>query len=207
MTNAKTLTRSRLAGAAAKSAERPQRKSSKPPRAGTVVVAEGQKCMRVPLTKGQFALIDMEDAPKILRHCWMAYWHRNTFYARRMIRRNRQGKRGYVWMHREIIGCPKGFTRDHKNRNGLDNRKDNLRIATNAIQRLNTRKASGTSSRFRGVSRRYGRGKPWTAVMSVNGKSRYLGTFDDEQSAAVAYDNAARSVWGELATLNFGGAQ
>jgi hypothetical protein len=90
---------------------------------------------------------------------------------------------------------------DHANGDGLDNRRANLRPASQLLNARNLRKRQGTSSRFKGVCRLPdGR---WQANIRINGHSRHLGWFVDEEAAAGAYDNAARELFGEFAAVNF----
>lgn len=114
-----------------------------------------------------------------------------------------------VLMHRVIWErangpIPIGFEVDHKHHGdfgGLDNRRENLRLATRADQNRNTRKVAGTVSRFRGVYWHRRAGK-WAAQIHVNDYPQYLGLFVEEEDAARAYDAKARAVFGEFAVLN-----
>ncbi|MDB5823790.1 MAG: endonuclease [Herminiimonas sp.] len=88
---------------------------------------------------------------------------------------------------------------DHINRNKLDNRPENLRLATAAQNRANIGKQRNNSSGYKGVF--LDRGK-FRAAIRVSGLRRYLGTFGCAQAAAVAYDSAALAVFGEYAMTN-----
>jgi hypothetical protein len=92
---------------------------------------------------------------------------------------------------------------DHRNNDGLDNRRDNLRLATRSQNMYNKLKTkSKTSSRFIGVSFDKSRRK-WEARIYYQGRKIWLGRFDSEIDAALAYDEAARKYHGEFARLNF----
>jgi hypothetical protein len=102
-------------------------------------------------------------------------------------------------MHREIMHAPDGMVVDHKNRNGIDNRPDNLRVCTPAQNEYN-KAPRGKRSRFKGV---YPDGDKWYAMIKHKGETYYLGTFDDEVEAAKARDRKAYELEGEYAYLNF----
>lgn len=102
-------------------------------------------------------------------------------------------------MHALITGWPRV---DHRDGNGLNNQRTNLRQATALQNMWNRRKTAAAASRYKGVTW-YRPTKRWTAAIRVGGRVRYLGYFRDEQAAARAYDTAAREVHGEFACLNF----
>jgi len=109
-----------------------------------------------------------------------------------------------IYMHRLITGAGPKELVDHVNRNPLDNRASNLRMATpsqNGSNRGPDRRRHGSSSRHKGVSWSKDRGK-WQTSIHINGKTRALGRFDSELDAARAYNAAAVEVWGEFARLN-----
>src|ERR1035437_8057727 len=92
---------------------------------------------RIPLTRGQFALIDDDDFNKFGGLKWFASLNKKTgsFYASRGV--GPRKKRRIVRLHREIMGSPEGLKVDHRNHNTLDNRKENLRICTNSQNMMN----------------------------------------------------------------------
>lgn len=106
-------------------------------------------------------------------------------------------------MHREVISVPAGMVCDHINRDGLDNRKANLRAATVAQNRINSRTARiKKTSRYRGVCWSTQQRK-WIAYVYVNGRAVFVKYFDDATAAARARDAAAKEHHGRFAKLNF----
>ncbi len=96
---------------------------------------------------------------------------------------------------------------DHINHDKLDNRRENLRLATHQQNKWNTKKPSSRTdtpftSKYKGVSLFKKNGR-WTASIRINGKSKRLGYFSTEEDAARAYDIAARANFGEFACCNF----
>lgn len=151
----------------------------------------------IPLTKGLHAIVDDEDYDELSKHRWHVAAHQ---YAARHTR-NANGKRVYVLMHREIVNAPVGVEVDHENANGLDNRRQNLRIATHRQNMQHKRKQKGGRSQHKGVWWA-SREKRWVAEIRIDGKKRCLGYFRDETAAAQAYNNAACQHFGEFAWLN-----
>ncbi|OHB59610.1 MAG: hypothetical protein A2173_09145, partial [Planctomycetes bacterium RBG_13_44_8b] len=124
-----------------------------------------------------------------------------TFYAVR--------KKGgaIVYMHRQILPVPKGLYVDHINRDGLDNRKANLRPATHSENCRNRGKMRGNySSRYKGVHWDKDKQK-WRANVRVDKKLTHLGYFTDETEAAKIYDATAKVYHGKYAALNFADAE
>lgn len=112
-------------------------------------------------------------------------------------------------MHRLLMATPaKGLEVDHVNGNGLDNRRDNLRVCTISQNRQNGPGWAKRKCQYKGVSkikRATGNkgGRPWEARLCWEGKQRVVGYFKDPLSAAHAYDEAARTYHGRYACLNF----
>lgn len=153
--------------------------------------------IEIPLTRGLAALVDDEDVALVGRHKWCAARNGQTWYAQRAIR-HPDGRSSVPLMHAVITGFDRT---DHINGDGLDNRRCNLRAATQSQNRMNTRKGAGKSSRFKGVTRtKLGR---WQAQLRISGRQFYLGLYADDAEAALVYDAAARLRFGEFAALNF----
>jgi hypothetical protein len=146
------------------------------------------------LANGGETLISDED------YHWLAQrsWYRiSTGYASCDLWGRRGGMK--VLMHRLILLAPDTASVDHANGDPLDNRRENLRLATQRQQNANRHKITGQSE-FKGVYRRRD-GLKWCAQIK-NGRMIYLGSFAKELDAARAYNTAAIEQFGEFAVLN-----
>lgn len=150
----------------------------------------------IPLSRGLVALIDEDDFDLVNSvGRWYADRNCQTFYARKNFWRN--GKCLSVRMHHVITGWRYV---DHANGNGLDNRRSNLRQATDQQNARNRQRLRETASGFKGVTRA---NSHWQAQITANGRRLYLGVFEAPEIAARAYDAAAIKYFGEFARLNF----
>lgn len=159
------------------------------------------RTMLVPLGRGLAAVIDAADAALVTEYRWRPLPQpRGRWYAVADHRRH------LLYMHRLILGARPGEMIDHANGNGLDNRRCNLRLATNTQNMANTGKHRlnrPPSSQYKGVHWDSARGA-WKALIGDgHGRQRFLGRFSSEEEAARAYDEAALEQWGEFARLNF----
>jgi hypothetical protein len=159
--------------------------------------------VEIPLTQGKTALIDAADLGLVSQYRWHASRAGNTFYVQSWTP-TRNGKRRRLLLHRLVLNAARGSKVDHENGNGLDNRRANLRIATDSQNQANSRKRAGTTSLYKGVSWWCGPQK-WVAEIQAGNPPRriYLGRFNDESEAARAYDVAAKRLFGAFAKLNF----
>ena len=156
---------------------------------------------KILLTQDEFAFVDDEDYQDLMRFKWYACRGGKTFYAFRNIRINkRQSKER---MHRRIMGLRRGDGKltDHIDMNGLNNQRNNLRVATKAENQRNRKKPCNNTSGFKGVGW-YKPSKKWVARIKVNSQSKNLGYFKSKIAAARAYNIAAREYFGEFAKLN-----
>jgi len=91
----------------------------------------------IPLTRGQFAIVDAEDYSQLCQHKWCLSRARRTCYTQRHFKLN--GRWTGVSMHRHLVTTPPGMEIDHINHNGLDNRRCNLRVCTHSENMKNQR--------------------------------------------------------------------
>jgi len=160
--------------------------------ASTVRPKAGGKVRHIPLGKGLFATVDAADYKKLKKYRWYADRNGRCIYAAC------RTERGVVYMHRLITKAPPGWTVDHIDGNGLNNRRSNLRVCTQKQNCANRRPRAG-SSQFVGVTRV---GRKWMAQIGWHGRCLYLGLYDDEVEAAKVRDRKAYELHGEFAYIN-----
>jgi hypothetical protein len=154
---------------------------------------------KIKLTKGKTAIIDDEDYPEISKYKWYTKeGHGSIFYAVRTPSSNGQKK---IFMHRQILNFPNTLI-DHINRNGLDNRKNNLRLCNKSQNHINCKKYKNNTSGYRGVSwHKYT--QKWQARIQYQNKSIRIGYFKNILECAKAYDKKAKELFKDFAVLNF----
>lgn len=148
-----------------------------------------------------FAMVDDDDFDHLSQWKWSVEKRRNTCYAIRCVRRD--GKKTTIRMHVEIMGR-QALDIDHRDRNGLNNQRSNLRSATETQNMWNVAKWGGKTSKYKGVSwcQKYGR---WKSHIRMNGKRVYLGSYATEELAAAAYNYAVLRERGkEFGVINEG---
>lgn len=152
----------------------------------------------IPLTQEKFAYIDLEDYERVTnKHSWHAEPSRygRSWYARTCINYRK------ILLHRFILEIDDPNIKiDHINNNGLDNRKENLRVATSSQNKANMIAIGGTS-KYKGVSYNK-KASAWISEISYQNVKNYLGTYFSEKQAALAYNDAAKVLFGEFALLN-----
>lgn len=155
----------------------------------------------IPLSQGLVALVDDEDyALVITAGKWSATkgGGGGQFYAHRRFRQA-DGSTKFVRLHTFLTGWP---LVDHRNGDGLDNRRANLRPATVGQNNQNRAAQANNTSGFKGVSWQRSRGQ-WRASIRADGRVFHLGEYTTPEEAARAYDAAALSLHGAFARLNF----
>lgn len=163
---------------------------------------------KIPLTRGKVALVDDEDYERLNRHKWQAIsikQKRGTaWYARRMTSL-KDGPRKAIYMHRDVLRAPDGMPVDHRDFNGLNNQKKNIRVCSYSENGRRRRKSRGTRSRYKGVAyvkRSDIPDRHWQASIRWQGTTHTLGLFAHEKDAALMYNVAAQLFFGEFAYLN-----
>ncbi len=140
--------------------------------------------MELRTSKGVVFLIDDEDFDRVTPYKWTLHPKGYVF-----TRAWTQGKYKTIYMHRLLTQAPPGMQVDHINGNGLDNRKENLRLVTRAQNGQNRKGApSHSATGVRGVRADKNRPRKYRADLTVNGKRVYLGAFrtlEEAEKAAV----------------------
>ena len=157
---------------------------------------------RIELTQGKYTFVDDEDFYVLRTMKWWAvnnkcrkYNRKDFWYAMGWS----NGKR--IKMHNFILNTPKGYLVDHKDGDGLNNCKNNLRVTTLQKNAMNQRLSKANTSGFKGVYflKNY---KKYRANIRFNKKLIYLGDYVKIEDAVGAYDNAAVKYFGEFAKTN-----
>lgn len=177
---------------------------------------EGEDYAVIPLGDHLIAWVSPEDADvgslgwsakKSGKGDWIHYYA--VHYERIGRRRIEMYLHNEIWEKANGTGLPDGFLVDHINQDKLDNRRENLRLATRQDNEANKRKrrtqnGGATTSQYKGVTlmKDRPRRKPWRATITVDRKQRALGTYATEAEAARAYNEAAEEQFGEFAFLN-----
>lgn len=151
--------------------------------------------VRGKFSEGIIIEIDNEDLERCLQHTW---WITNN-----------KDKRPYTVIKKKVIQLHRFITQnkdysiaiDHKDRNIYNNKKENLRIATHAQNKWNSKKKSTSCNKYKGVYPVYG--NKWIADIMVNGIRQTIGQYKSEEIAAKARDKKAIELHGAFAYLNF----
>lgn len=153
----------------------------------------------IPLTRDRFAKVSACDYSWASERPWNAVVTDHTCYAQHYV---------IGPMHRAILerklgrALEKGELPDHKNGDGLDNRRGNLRVATLRQNSLNRGRRRNGSSLYKGVSWHKPSGS-WEVRIACGKDRRHLGYFHDQKVAGRAYDAAAKVMHKRFARLNF----
>lgn len=153
---------------------------------GRRVTMDGTEAVEIPLSRGWAAIIDPEDESRVSKYNWVIRQTRLTSYAVTTINRKQ------IYLHRFILNTPTHLDTDHINKNGLDNRRKNLRIATTAQNLFSKRRLKPGASSFLGVTcTPKKRKKIWRARIKIGDREVFLGRFVTEEEAKNAYIEAS----------------
>lgn len=141
------------------------------------------------------AIIDIEDINKISSFKWTLSVKPKKNHVGKYVCTGRKPK---IYLHRLIVNAPKGFVVDHKDGNGLNNCKTNLKICTVSENGLNWFYSRNS---YRGVYFHKDSGK-WVSELRHNNVRYCIGSFKNEKDAAIAYNNKSIELRGENAKLN-----
>lgn len=143
-------------------------------------------------------LVDNDMFEDLNKFTWCAHKCGNVFYAMRKYKRTIS-----IMMHRLVMGITDpNIMVDHRDNNGLNNQRSNLRTATRSENLCNRKSVRNSKSKYKGVAWVTSH-KLWRASIQKDKVQRALGYFKSEIDAAKAYDAAAKQYHGEFANLNF----
>jgi hypothetical protein len=158
----------------------------------------------IELLQNKIVLVDDEDYERLKNFKWYYNNHNSSGigYAFRFVKIS-PTQRKFLSMHRQILGLPPGSIPmvDHKDGNGLNNCKSNLRICTNQQNQFNSKLRSDNTSGFKGVYYSF-KEKKWRSTIKIGKKRMCLGAFSNKIDAAKAYNQAAIEHIGEFAKIN-----
>ena len=164
----------------------------------------------VPLTRGTFAQVDDEDYARVIAHKWHLATTKGAKHDLRYAHRTIviSGKKTTLTLHRFILDPPSGAFVDHLDGDGLNNTRSNLRICTPRQNAMNRRKGCpDSSSKWKGVSLKKFKTiqLKWQASLAVNKQKIYIGYFNHDFDAALAYNLMADELYGQFANFNRAG--
>lgn len=163
-----------------------------------------QEYRTIPLTRGLEAKVSPEDYERLIGIKWQAHWNEGTqtYYAHGSTWDAKEKRWRTLVMARIIMGLRRGDRRcvDHISMDTLDNRRSNLRIATNGQNQMNKRVRSDSSTGVKGVAlRAKGNYRAYRVCIRANDRRMTVGHFSTLKEAKAAYANAAQQHHGEYA--------
>ena len=149
------------------------------------------------LSNGGITLVDDDDYDVLNKYKWRKEASGYVFRTGSI-----KGRNVPVRMHRVVMEAPKGLQVDHINGNKLDNRKENLRLATRSENQRNVGKRSSNKSGYKGVRWVPSPYNKWRVDIRTDEGKKFIGHFNNILEAAKAYNDAALNYHGEFANLN-----
>lgn len=148
----------------------------------------------------ELCMVDDLDYENLLKYKW--YIMKNNYV--RASFRSLKRKDNRIGIHRYLMNCPDHLVVDHIDGNPLNNQRSNLRLATNSQNICNSKKQKNTLSKYIGVSysKTENRTKKWRAACEKSNKMIYIGRYQTEIEAALAYNEKVKEIFGEFAKLN-----
>lgn len=145
--------------------------------------------VKIPLTRGYETVIDAIDYPTIKRFKWFTVGGgKCKLYA--MTRLPNSGSPGtFEYLHRMILQPPPGMQIDHRNGNGLDNSRKNLRLCTAQQNSWNRRVKKNGVRKL---------GNWWYALTRIEGKQKTLGKFRTQKEAVQCRKDFVKTQQGEF---------
>ena len=153
---------------------------------------------QISLTHDKVALVDDEDYIIACQYQWYPVKGKHTWYATTQCKIN--GKYKTLYLHRLIMQASSEMEVDHRDGDGLNCLRNNMRLCRPLDNNRNRRIQKGNKSGYKGV--RWHPRQKWEAAISVKNKLIYLGLFEQKEDAAIAYNEAAKIHYGEFARLN-----
>ncbi len=143
----------------------------------------------IPLSNGGFAMVDDEDFDWLSNFSWRSRKGGNTYYAYTY---------GKVGMHTMIL---RSFVTnsivDHKDGDGLNNTRGNIRLCTHAQNMQNRALSKNSKSGIKGVYFNK-KSKKWRSEIRSNGKRYCIGSFESKEDASIAYKIRAKELHGDF---------
>lgn len=152
----------------------------------------------ISLSQSQWAIVDLDDVAIVAGRHWHV-WKKpgKTHYAHSNAR-NVDGRRTTIQMHRVLLDSPFGTLTDHRDGNGLNNRRSNLRICSGAENSRNRKSRTTSKYGLKGVCW-IERNRKFSASIKKCGRGKHLGYFDSAEEAHRAYVSAASEMFGDFA--------
>ena len=138
----------------------------------------------IPLfSHGKFTKVDDEDFEFLSQWRWTAKKGKHAWYA------HRSQNNKTLYLHRLLAQAPKGMDVDHRDGDGLNNQKSNLRVCTRSENALNRKELNKSNTSGISGVRWHKATKKWLAQITYGGKKIYLGLFNFKEDAAMAVIN------------------